>query len=63
MKEYKIKYIPGLPYKPHSQGVCERVYKTIKTSLIIKKLESKRNFNIEASFEEINKFTIKLFIM
>ena len=55
MKKNKIKYVHGLPYKPHSQGVCERVHKTIKTSLIIKKLGSKRNFNIEASLEEINK--------
>ena len=55
MKDNNIKYVHGLPYKPHSQGVCERVHKTIKTSLLIKKLENNNNFNIEKSLEDINK--------
>ena len=34
----KIKFIHGLPYKPHSQGICEIVHKIIKVGLIFKKL-------------------------
>ena len=37
LSENNIKYVKGLPYKPHSQGVCERVHKTIKTGLLVKK--------------------------
>ena len=40
----------GLPYKPHSQGVCEIVHKTIKLGLIFKKLE-KKNFVIKEALE------------
>lgn len=37
MQENNIKYVLGLPYKPHSQGVVERVHKAIKYGLIVKK--------------------------
>ena len=30
LSENNIHYVHGLPYNPHSQGVCERVHKTIK---------------------------------
>ena len=35
------------PYQPHSQGVVERVHRTIKKDLIVKFIENTRNFNIE----------------
>ena len=44
MERNKIQYVHGLPYKPHSQGVCEIVDKTIKIDLIVKKLENKNKF-------------------
>ena len=54
MKINGINFIHGLPYKPHSQGVVERLHKTIKTALIINKLESKDNFNLSEKLTEIN---------
>ena len=39
MKDNNIKYVHGLPYKPHSQGVCKRVHRTIKTGLLVKKFK------------------------
>ena len=53
MKENGINFIHGLPYKPHSQGVVERIHKTIKTALIIKKLESKDSFNLSEKLNEV----------
>ena len=47
-----IKFIHGLPYKLHSQGVCEIVHKNIKTGLIRRKLDNKSNFNLKESLEE-----------
>ena len=51
-QENGIKFIHGLPYKPHSQGVCEIVHKTIKTGLILRKLDNKSNFNLKEALEE-----------
>ena len=51
MEENKIQYVHGLPYKPHSQGVCEIVHKTIKVGLIVKKLEDKKKFIIKDALE------------
>ena len=51
MNEKKIKFIHGLPYKPHSQGVCEIVHKTIKVGLILRKLENKNKFIIKDALE------------
>ena len=50
-----IKFIHGIVGKPHSQGVCEHVLRTIKTGLKVKKLEHKNNFNIQLEIEEIIK--------
>ena len=47
-----IKFIHGLSYKPHSQGVFEIVHKTIKTGLILRKLDNKSNFNLKEALEE-----------
>ena len=52
MDEKKIKFIHGLPYKPHSQGVCEVVHKTIKVGLILKKLEDKNKFELKEALEK-----------
>ena len=41
-----IKFIHGLPYKPHSQGVCEQVHRTKKMGLIVKMLEYGNKFDI-----------------
>ena len=51
MEENKIQYVHGLPYKPHSQGVCEIVHKTIKVGLIVKKLEDKKKFVIKEALD------------
>ena len=40
-----------LPYKPHSQGVCEIVHKTIKVGLMVKKLENKNKFVLKEALE------------
>ena len=47
MEENKIQYVHGLPYKPHSQGICEIVHKTIGVGLIVKTLEDKNKFAIK----------------
>ena len=51
MEENKIQYVHGLPYKPHSQGVCEVVHKTIKIGLIVKKIENKNKFILKEALE------------
>ena len=51
MNENKIKYITGLPYKPHSQGVCERLHKTIKAGLLVKKLDYPKDYNITQALD------------
>ena len=51
MEKNNIQYVHGLPYKPHSQGVCEIVHKTMKVGLIVKKLEEKKNFVIKEALE------------
>ena len=51
MEENKIQYVHRLPYKPHSQGVCEIVHKTIRVVLIVEKLEDKNKFAIKEALE------------
>jgi len=52
MNERNIKIIiHGLPNKPHSQGICERVYRTIKTRLIVKRIKDRNKFNINEALE------------
>ena len=43
-----------LPYRPHSQGVVERLHKTIKMGLLVKKLETKNNFDIKKNLKTYN---------
>ena len=42
-----IKHILRKPNNPHSQGVVERVHRTIRNGIICKYLENKKLFNIE----------------
>ena len=41
----------GILYKPHSQGVCERVHRAIKTGLIVKRIKDRNKFNISEALE------------
>ena len=45
----------GLPYRPHSQGVVERLHRVIQKGLICFKLEKKKGYNIDYSLSEIIK--------
>ena len=56
MNKNNIKFLHGLPYKPQSQGAVERVHKTIKTSLTIKKLEigKENQLDLESIISDIN---------
>ena len=56
MEDNNIKFVHGLPYKPHSQGVCERVHRTIKTGLIVKKIQNNHNYNLEQDLEDTINF-------
>lgn len=51
MNERKKNYIYGLPYKPYSKGVCERVHRAIKIWLLLKKLNNRNKFNISEAIE------------
>ena len=44
-----IDFIHGKPYYPHSQGAVERNYLTVRTGLIFKYIEDKKNFDINKS--------------
>lgn len=52
MNENEMKFVHGLLYKPHSQGVCEIVNKIIRISLTVKKLEDKNKFFISKALED-----------
>ena len=49
LKQYceknNIKLLHGLPYRPHSQGVVERVHQIIEKGLYAQKLELKNKYN------------------
>ena len=49
----KIKFIHGLPYRPHSQGVVERLHRIIKKGLNCYKLKLKKTYNIDYAIAEI----------
>ena len=52
-----IEFVRGKPYNPHSQGVVERVHRSVRTGLICKYLEDKKNFDINKSlFQVINSY-------
>ena len=48
-----IKFLHGLPYRPHSQGVVERVHRIIQKELICYKERMKKNFNIDYALSEV----------
>ena len=50
-----IKYIHGMPYNPHSQGVVERFHKTIKDGLYCRYNDNPENFDIKQSLDFIIK--------
>ena len=52
LKNNNIKFVHGFPYKPNSQGVVEIVHKTIKTGLILRKLNNTKNFDLKEALEE-----------
>ena len=54
-KENEIKFIHGLPYRPHSQGVVERLHRVIKRGLNSYKLKLKKAYNIDYAIAEIVK--------
>ena len=55
LNDNNVKEIHGLPRKPHSQGVCERVHQTIAKDLIAKILEDSQYdyLNIERDYKKI----------
>ena len=44
-----IKHIKGKPYNPHSQGIVERVHRTLRNGLVCKYLEDKEKFSLNNS--------------
>lgn len=50
-----ITMVHGLPYKPHSQGVVERLHKTIRGGIILSKFVQQNKFNLEMCIDIINK--------
>ena len=52
LKNNNIKFVHGFPYKPNSQGVVEIVHKTIKTGLILRKLDRNKNFDLKEALED-----------
>ena len=51
LNDNNIKMVNGKPYKPRSQGVVERVHRTIRNGLIAKFIENIKNFNLESSLK------------
>ena len=46
LEKNNIRLINGAPYQPHSQGVVERVHRTIRLSLVAKFIEDTNNLNL-----------------
>ena len=55
LREKNIKFIHGLPYNPHSQGVVERFHKTIKDYLYSIYSDDKDNFDLRLSIDIVVK--------
>ena len=53
LKSKDIIWVKGKPYNPHSQGVVERVHRTIRTGLICKYFENKSSFDLKLSLNEV----------
>ena len=52
--ELNIKFIDDLPYRPHSQGVVERLHTIIKRGLYCYKNKFKNKYNIDYSLSNVN---------
>ena len=52
-----VKFIHGLPYRPHSQGVVELVHRIIKKGLLCYKEDLKDKYNINFALDDV--ITIK----
>lgn len=48
-QENNINLVHGLPYKPHSKGVVERLHLTIKSHIVLTKFLYHNDFNSENS--------------
>ena len=51
LNDNNIKMINGKPYKTRSQGVVERVHRTIRNGLIVKYIENVKKFNLDLSLK------------
>ena len=51
--ENNILFVHGLPFRPHSQGVVERVHRIIRYGLLCYKEDLKEKYNIEYALEEV----------
>ena len=51
LQDNNVIMINGRPYKPRSQGVVERVHRTIRNSLVVKYIENQKDFNLENSLQ------------
>ena len=52
-KNNNIKFMHGLPYRPHSQGVVARLHLIIKSGINSYKLKLKKTYNIDYAIAEI----------
>ena len=48
-----VKFIHGLPYRPHSQGVVEHVHRIIKKGLLCHKEDLQKKYNINYSLDNV----------
>ena len=55
LKEKNIKFVHGLPYNPHSQGVVERFHKTVKDHLYSVYCDDIESFDILKALDTVVK--------
>lgn len=55
LNEKNIRIIKGKPYHPKSQGVCERIHRTIRKGLIIKYIENRNKFDLVTELNNVVK--------
>ena len=53
-QENNINLVHGLSYKQHSQGVVERLHRTIKSHIVLTKFLYHNKFNLENTINKIN---------
>ena len=58
-----IKFLHGLPYRPHSQGVVERVHRVIKKGLLCHKEDLKDKYNINYTLDEVINIKMILYVV